>query len=140
MFLWIKKEATENEVTEWLKANGLENSLQRGGEGLRYVKFLADLFDPTRLIPPVSHEVVEGVTEKSRIQNPRAFRREGLYEDDGVSALIEMEASEGVLRQVISVRAPTIDKLRAFFLKLREGKIAPVSDWEAPQVVTGAEA
>ncbi len=108
----------------------IEERYGRLNTGLSF-HFLVEFMD-LRPIPGVITTAIERVTGEESIF--AGFRSNGLYRAGGATrsvttCVMEIEGTY----QHISVSGPTIESVREIYSLVRQGKLAPAEDYEAPE-------
>jgi len=105
-----------------------------------YVEYREDPFDPTFAVQMLEEVFVEQYTMRFiMIDNPQAFRIEGIYQHNDATLRCKHEMVSGstsgkYMRMNLSIVAPTFELLRKIYFDFREGKLLPNENWETPQI------
>ena len=143
MFIWLKDGAGEKLAD--LKKQGLLGDVKvetNRDTGKKYVPIYGDVFDPAAAVPIIPTDLIERVTLQDRIH--RGLRTEGVYRHDGAELVLKTDISfnsgpfdeEDREYQNVNVSAPSVKLLKEIYTLVRQGKLAPEENWEAPILTT----
>lgn len=110
---------------------GLEKEAFRE-KGKRYVSFPSSEF---AVMPDIPGELIECVTMlESEIYG--TLRRQGVYAHDGAELVVKTHKSskDGSFFQSVEISGPTPASVLKIRSLVRQGKLYPTEDYEAPQV------
>lgn len=138
MYIWLN-DGAEEEI-EALKEEGRLGDVRvdtAHSSGKKYLSVYGNIFSPTVGVLDVPEELIERVTFQDRIY--RGLRTEGVYHHEDATLLVKTEVrvhSEMMADRIereewqdISVSAPNMEKLRAIYTLVRQGKLSPDENW-----------
>lgn len=149
MYIWLKDDA-EAELDKLKEQGLLENThvQTKRGTGKKYITIHDDPMDPTSDDVSFLAPLTEKVTFKSTIH--RGFRTDGIYRHEGATLLVRTQIRvhselmchniEREVSQEISILAPSVEKLKAIYTLVRQGKLAPEENWGDDALATSIPA
>ncbi|HUW72159.1 MAG TPA: hypothetical protein VMV66_03165 [Candidatus Humimicrobiaceae bacterium] len=98
-------------------------------------KYLNIAFSDMTPLPDIPEELIDCVTRmENEIYN--GFRKEGVYEHNGAKLVVTTtrHLKADVYYQRMEIIGPSVTSVNEIYTLVRQGKLQPVEDWEAPML------